>query len=50
MTSGGDINLKPSNFNVNIPQEIGLTFGNDSQRIVCDSTNNLNINGGKILI
>lgn len=40
----GDINLTPSSTkDVNIPQDISLTFGNDTERLDADSSNNLNI-------
>ena len=44
-----DINLTPAtSYNVNIPVNIGLTFGADTQKIEADSSNNLTINSGVI--
>jgi hypothetical protein len=40
----GDINLTPATTkDVNIPQDISLTFGTDTERLDADSSNNLNI-------
>jgi uncharacterized protein (DUF2345 family) len=47
IAAGADINLTPSSGDVNIPSNIGLTFGADGEKIEGDGTN-LTIAGGTI--
>lgn len=50
ITSNGPINLTPTNGNINIPNQIALTFSTQNEKIYTDTNNNMVITGSKDIL
>lgn len=50
INSNGAINLTPTNGNVNIPNQIAITFSTQNEKIYADANNNMIISGSKDIL